>query len=154
VEVVPAAVLAVPLLPAASDPAVYDGFETPQLSSFWTRRKFAPGAPGIQSRVALAGQGAVRLTLREGDWVEKGARPGGPPVGRAELEEAPGLWSREDKLYAWPFSMFVPSDFPIVPTRLVLAQWKQKCPVASCELDNPVAALRYSGANFPSPRGR
>jgi len=45
--------------------------------------------------------------------------------------------------------MFFPKDFPIVPTRLVIAQWKQYCPgllenvSVSCSDASPVLALRY-----------
>jgi hypothetical protein len=38
----------------------------------------------------------------------------------------------------------LPGDFSIVPTRLVIAQWKQKCPHDSiCSDDSPVMAIRY-----------
>jgi len=39
--------------------------------------------------------------------------------------------------------MFLPADFPIVPTRLVIAQWKQYCPSGDCWDDRPVIAVRY-----------
>lgn len=40
--------------------------------------------------------------------------------------------------------MFLPADFPIVPTRLVIAQWKQFCHGnGPCSDDSPVLAVRY-----------
>jgi hypothetical protein len=40
--------------------------------------------------------------------------------------------------------MFLPADFPIVPVRLVLAQWKQDCDGRDpCADDSPVIAVRY-----------
>ena len=40
--------------------------------------------------------------------------------------------------------MYFPPDFPIVPVRLVIAQWKQDCHgAAPCDDDSPVLALRY-----------
>jgi hypothetical protein len=41
--------------------------------------------------------------------------------------------------------MYLPSDFPIVPMRLVVAQWKQYCGGDSlpCSDDSPVLAVRY-----------
>jgi Polysaccharide lyase len=42
--------------------------------------------------------------------------------------------------------MFFPSGFPIVPVRLVVAQWKQYCPDgAPCFDDSPILAIRYIG---------
>jgi hypothetical protein len=70
-------------------------------------------------------------------------RPGGPPLERAELEEAVALWSAEDAAYAYSFSLRLPRDFPRVPTRLVLAQWKQKCPQEYCSPSGPAIAVRY-----------
>jgi hypothetical protein len=44
--------------------------------------------------------------------------------------------------------VFVPSEFPIVSTRLVIAQWKQYCPVAECTPDNPTLAIRYQSGEL------
>jgi hypothetical protein len=63
---------------------------------------------------------------------------------RAELLEASRLVSKEDITYEYSFSDFIPSDFPIVPIRLVIAQWKQDCNShAPCDNDSPVVAVRY-----------
>jgi hypothetical protein len=119
---------------------VYDGFESPVLGKYWQTTKFLPGAVQIQSSVVRAGRGAARITLRSGDQIpqEKGS-----VLERAELQEARRLWSLEDSAQAYSFSLFVPQDFPIVPTRLVIAQWKQNCPIGECTPDNPVLAVRY-----------
>jgi hypothetical protein len=69
---------------------------------------------------------------------------GNLPTERAELMEARQLVSREDGNYEYSFSMFIPPDFPIVPTRLVIAQWKQYCPSGNCPYDSPVVAIRYA----------
>jgi hypothetical protein len=57
--------------------------------------------------------------------------------------EARKLVSRENETYEFSFSMFFPANFPIVPTRLVIAQWKQYCPKGDCTEDSPVLAVRY-----------
>jgi hypothetical protein len=45
--------------------------------------------------------------------------------------------------------MQLPDSFPILPVRLVIAQWKQDCPLCSCENYSPILALRYmSGRLF------
>lgn len=120
--------------------AVSDGFDTPDLSRYWNTRKALPGAVQIQSSVVRAGSRAVRITLRPGDQIP-GER--GTILERAELEEARPLWSAEDSGHRYSFSLRLPPDFPVTPTRLVLAQWKQDCPSASCTPDNPVLALRF-----------
>ena len=43
---------------------------------------------------------------------------------------------------------FLPEDFPVVPTRLVIAQWKQNCENGNCDPGNPVIALRFESGEF------
>lgn len=121
---------------------VYDGFETRDLSSVWRRWRFVPGAVEIQSKIVRSGKGAAKITVHKGDKFEPGG-PGSLPLERAELMETEKLWALEDVTYTYSFSMFMPRDFPIVPTRLVIAQWKQLCPKSPCDPDNPVLSVRY-----------
>jgi SAM-dependent methyltransferase len=72
----------------------------------------------------------------------------GSELERAELQELRRLWSMDDSAYEYSFSVFVPQDFPIVPTRLVIAQWKQYCPVDRCTPDNPILAIRYQAGEL------
>jgi hypothetical protein len=132
---------------------VYDGFESAALSNLWETSRFAPGAVEMESAVVRAGQGAVKITVRPHDKFEAG--PGGDADSeRDELLEARRLVSRQNTGYEFSFSMFFPKDFPIVPTRLVIAQWKQYChgllehAVAPCSDDSPVLALRYIGGEL------
>ncbi len=124
---------------------VRDGFEAADLGDSWSAMRFLPGAVRIQSEVVRSGARAVLITLRPGDQV-----PGetGTELERAELMEAPRLASFEGAAYRYAFSLFLPRDFPVVPTRLVLAQWKQFCPSGACRPDNPVFALRYRSGEF------
>jgi hypothetical protein len=136
-----------PATPPTPD-EVYDGFEAPQLSPVWDTTKFDPGAVTLQSDVVRAGQRAARIVLRPGDYYERGTN-GDLDTERAELMESRKLISREGVLYEYTFSIFVPTDFPIVPTRLVIAQWKQYCPgAAPCSEDSPVLAIRYIGGQL------
>jgi hypothetical protein len=127
---------------------IYDGFEAPTLSNLWETIRFAPGAVEMQSDVVRAGHGAVKITVRPRDEFEAGQN-GDADSERDELLEARRFVSRENTGYEFSFSMFFPKDFPIVPTRLVIAQWKQYCPglleraVATCSDTSPVLALRY-----------
>ena len=124
---------------------VYDGFETGQLGEQWDTRRFVPGAVQIESEWARTGSRAARITLRPGDQVPKER---GSILERAELQEARRLWSREDTGYEYSFSVLLPEGFPIVPTRLVIAQWKENCPEEQCTPDNPIIAVRYQGSEL------
>lgn len=125
---------------------VYDGFETASLSKVWDTSRFVPGAVTMQSDVVRSGHGAARIVLHANEKYEVGVN-GSRSTERAELMEARTLVSKEGRSYQYSFSMFIPPDFPIVPTRLVIAQWKQYCPGGNCQYDNPVVAVRYvSGA--------
>ena len=107
---------------------VYDGFDGPKLSKLWETSRFSPGA--------------VKITVHPRDEFEAGQN-GDSDSERDELLEARKLTSKEGVAYEYSFSMFFPKDFPIVPTRLVIAQWKQFCPDSRKCNDSPVLALRY-----------
>ena len=129
----------------ASGPAldVYDGFETSSLSKVWDTDRFVPGAVEMQTNIFRAGHGAAKITVRANDKFEAGIN-GNSDSERAELLEARKLTSKEHEAYEFSFSMFMPTNFPIVPTRLVIAQWKQYCPKGgACFDDSPVLAIRY-----------
>src|ERR1700721_2537305 len=125
---------------------VYDGFEGSALSELWENSRFAPGSVEIQSSIVRAGHSAVRITLHPHDVFEAG-RSGEADSERDELLESHNLVSHEAANYEFSWSMYLPKDFPIVPVRLVVAQWKQYCGDDSkaCSDDSPVLAVRYIG---------
>ena len=120
---------------------IYDGFEKKTLSDIWSKKKFEPKAVEIQSDIVRKGKSAVKITIHKGDKAEKS--PGSKTSERAELLERKDLGPQEGKDYSYSFSMYLPKDFPIVPTRLVLAQWKQDDEYDKAIVDNPILALRY-----------
>jgi hypothetical protein len=119
---------------------IHDGFESSSLSKIWRTNKLVPGTFEIQSSTFKAGEKAAKITLRHGDQIEKEK---GSELERSELMESKRFWAYEDSTYSYSFSIFIPNDFPIDPNRLVIAQWKQRCPVENCEPDNPIIAIRY-----------
>jgi hypothetical protein len=122
---------------------VYDGFETPELSKVWAKDRMVDSSLQMQSAIVRNGHSAARITIHTGDTFEKGEGKSKDSE-RDELREADLLVSREAKSYEYQFSLFLPGDFPIVPTRLVIAQWKQDCPGnAVCSDNSPVLAIRY-----------
>jgi hypothetical protein len=127
---------------------VYDGFETPTLAKVWSTDRFEPGAVEMQTNVVRAGHGAAKITVRSKDKFEAGVN-GNKDSERAELMEVKKLISREDVAYEFAFSEFIPTNFPIVPTRLVIAQWKQACVNGgNCFDDSPVLKLRYASGTL------
>lgn len=125
---------------------IYDGFEQDTLSSLWSQDRFENGAVVMESSVVRSGHKALAITVRSHDKFEAGSG-GSKNSERDELLEANPFNSKEGVPYEFSFSMFFPKDFPIVPTRLVIAQWKQQCPTGDgpCSDTSPVLALRYMG---------
>jgi hypothetical protein len=121
-------------------PAVYDGFEGPELSRIWAIDKLAPGAVAFQSQHVRTGRSALRITIHPNDPTPEISAD---ETERDELTEREYLYAHEGESYAYEFSLFVPQDFPQVPTRLVLAQWKQDREGQKVAVDNPLLALRY-----------
>ncbi len=135
-------VLLLPGFIAMAQLPVTDGFESKNLSKLWDTSRFAKGAVIMQDQVVKSGHSAAMVTVKMGEKYEAG-NDSSAESERAELLEAKKLVGRENKTYEYSFSMFVPTDFPIVPVRLVIAQWKQYCGQGICEDDSPVLALRY-----------
>jgi hypothetical protein len=121
----------------------HDGFDGSTLSDIWETDKIVSSDAELQSKIVRSGYGAIKITIHSGDKFELGQH-GSLPTERAELTEAEQLISYEGKTYSYKFSIYFPTDFPIVPTRLVIAQWKQECPRGGiCDDNSPVLALRY-----------
>ncbi len=125
----------------------YDGFEKQELSKIWKSNKLAPNSLEIQSQVVHSGKNAAKITLHTGDIYESG-NDSSKASERDELLEAKELESLEEQKYAYSFSIFVPDSFPIVPTRLVIAQWKQRCEENSCQDRSPIIAIRYESGEL------
>ncbi|MEP6676904.1 MAG: polysaccharide lyase [Ferruginibacter sp.] len=128
---------------------VYDGFETPGLNKIWGTDRMEMHSFQIQSAIVRKGTSAAKITLQPGDVFEAGVGKSKDSE-RDELREADQLVSDEGKIYEYQFSLFLPDSFPIVPTRLVIAQWKQHCGGDSaCSDASPVMAIRFvSGKLF------
>ena len=122
---------------------VYDGFESDKLRRIWSTDRMVKGALQIQSNIVRKGHKAAMITLRSDDVYEAGQGESKDSE-RDELREAYYLLSLENKTYEYQFSLFLPDSFPIVPTRLVIAQWKQICGFNRlCSDNSPVLAIRY-----------
>ena len=118
---------------------VYDGFDAAELSRHWLKWQFVPGSVKMQSKVVRAGSGAAEITLHRGDRRE-GPSEDGQLLERDEITESWRYFSRLHRNYRYSFSLYLPADFPVVPIRLVLAQWKQVSLWKKC---SPVLAVRY-----------
>lgn len=133
-------------LPSASGHAraslvLRDGFEDASLREFWLpggdgTGRYEPGAVVLCGDFARSGRQSARITLWQGAVAQTG--DSGQPNERAELDS--GTHSVLEKDLWYGFSFLLPPGFPIVDTRLVLAQWKQSGLEGS-----PVIAQRYVG---------
>jgi hypothetical protein len=122
---------------------VHDDFESLTLSKLWETSRFVPGAVQMQTNLFRSGCKAAKIIVHTRDKFEVGIGADSDSE-RAELLEAKKLTSIENEAYEYSFSMFIPTNFPIVPTRLIIAQWKQHCPDGpNCSNDSPVLAIRY-----------
>jgi len=119
---------------------IYDGFEGDELSPIWSHERFEEGAVKIQSEIVRKGNKAVQISIHKGDKTEE-AYEGSKTSERDELMDKFG--PKEDEFFSYSFSIYLPKDFLIVPTRLVLAQWKQYDENKKVLVDNPILALRY-----------
>ena len=143
--------LGVALVGAGCAPAqkeVKDDFESSALSPVWSTDRFEPGALELQSAVVRTGRSAAKLTVHEGDKREGVDPLQSKETERAELRERKDLAAHEGDGLAYSFSVFLPKDFPVVPTRLVLAQWKQYDADSIAQVDNPLVAVRYAGGEL------
>jgi hypothetical protein len=121
---------------------VYDGFETQKLSPIWSTKRLVLNSMKLQHEIVRKGKTALEITIHPMDRFAPATEEGNASE-RDEISEADNLLSVENHTYSYQFSIFLPKTFPIVTTRLVLAQWKQECPVEPCSPNNPVVALRY-----------
>jgi len=127
---------------------IRDNFEGSKLSNLWEADKIIPTDLKLQNAIFRNGHAALQITLHTNDKFAAG-RNGSKDIERAELTEADWLFYRQGEKYAQTFSLFLPDDFPIVKTRLVLAQWKQDCPDGhTCDDDSPVLAIRYESGTL------
>lgn len=130
--------------PGTSPINVYDGFETPTLGPLWETSRLELSSIQMESHTVRAGHQAIAITVHPHDQFGAGHN-GDLDTERDELLEARALYARQGVPYEYSFSMFFPADFPIVPTRLVIAQWKDYCgdKTKPCDGDSPVLAFRY-----------
>lgn len=126
----------------------YDGFESDTLSKIWSTSRMTDKSIEFQSDFVRNGNKAIKITVRSDDKFEAGDLKN-LSTERDELLMKPFYSPYEGKEYEYKFSMFFPLDFPVVNTRLVIAQWKQFCPLGdSCSENSPVIAIRYVGGEL------
>jgi hypothetical protein len=126
---------------------VYDDFEKQKLSKIWTSDRMERHSFKNQSQFVRKGKHAAKITLIKGDVVEEATNKDKASE-RDELMEDHALFSIEGNKYEYQFSMFLPDSFPILPMRLVIAQWKQYCAFCACSEYSPIIAIRYVSGNL------
>lgn len=97
----------------------------------------------------MPGQASSRRGHHRAGGSETDGRWGWRPTERAELLEAARYWIPFGTDVWYGFSLYLPADFPIVDTRLVVGQWLQLCPDPLLKrLRSPVLAQRYRAGVF------
>lgn len=127
------------------DISLRDDFESETLSPIWTTQKLANSALRHISSPTRTDHGAIEVSVFPGAQTETGGD--GQLTERAELREAPDVRLRMGMESWYAFSFFLPSDFPIVETRLVIASWKQSFKKPSKDR-SPIVSLRYMGGEL------
>lgn len=100
---------------------LYDGLEGKEIGEICSCAKFEDGTVKIQCEIARKGKSALQIEIHKGDSIEQGNATIETRE-REELLERKEFGPIEDELFSYAFSMYISNDFPIVPTRLVLAQ--------------------------------
>jgi len=106
---------------------LFDGFEGNSVAGFWLpgnygSGRFETGAVVVSRSHARSRIGSVRITVKEGD-IDQMNEEDGVHLDRAELDSGRHPFLHRD---VWVgFSFLIPSGFPVVDNRLVIAQWKQ-----------------------------
>lgn len=117
-----------------------DDFESGILSPIWTTRKMPENGFRFIDSPTRSGQGALEISVFPRVQTEIGGD--GQLTERAEIREAPEVRLRMGMESCYAFSFFLPPDFPIVNTRLVIARWKQSFNDPRKDR-SPMVSLRY-----------
>ncbi len=124
------------------DIALSDDFESGSLSSIWTTERLPAKALRHITAPTRTGQGAIEIRVFPKAMAAMGGD--GQLTERAEIREAPEVRLKMGVESWYAFSFFLPADFPMVDTRLVIARWKQSFKDARKDR-SPMIALRYMG---------
>lgn len=126
----------------SADWSYQDSFEGNRINPYWTRTWWSRDG-GIEDGVVLEGAQALRVVVQAGDNRLFGSS--GQATERSELNERHRHPLGQDVWYS--FSVYVPLDFPIQDTRLVMGQWKQTT-IALWKKHSPAVAQRFRNGRF------
>jgi hypothetical protein len=119
---------------------IYSGFENSKIDNMWKLKKIEKDSFRIQEDFVRRGDKAIKLTLRKGMIV--GTGEDGKQTERVELKEKDDYHAKENEYHLYKFSFYIPIDFPLVNSRLVIGQWKQK------GKSKPIIAQRFVDGRF------
>ncbi len=132
----------------AGTPPVDDGFEGKKIDEVWSVEQSNPGAIFLQGANVHGGKGALQITIRSRDRHGVVDRDAGKDTEWDEIQESAYLIGREGEGAEYAFSVYLPADFPQVPGKVILAEWKQHDRDGVADVSDPVLALRYSGGEL------
>lgn len=126
----------------SADWSYEDSFEEPRINRYWTTMWWSRDG-GVDDAFAVDGQHSLRVIVQEGDHRLFGKS--GQSTERSELNERHRHKVGQDVWYA--FRVYVPEDFPIQDTRLVMGQWKQTA-IFLWKKHSPAVAQRFRNGRF------
>ena len=119
-----------------------DSFEDARINRYWTTMWWSRDG-GIDDETVLDGKSSLRVVVQAGDNKLFGSS--GQATERSELNERHRHRVGLDVWYS--FSVYVPEDFPIQDTRLVMGQWKQTA-ITLWKKHSPAVAQRFRNGRF------
>ncbi len=115
-------------------------FENGNVDSVWKKSKISQGSLEIQSKTVKHGKYSAKFILKKGMMESIGND--GKITERVELKEKDIHHAKLNEIHRYRFSFFIPKDFPILNTRLVIGQWKQ------IGKNSPLLAQRFVNGEF------
>ncbi len=126
----------------STDWSYADSFEVERINRYWTTTWWSRDG-GVDDTVAMDGENALRVVVQAGDHRLFGKS--GQATERSEINERHRHPFGRDVWYS--FSVYVPEDFPIEDTRLVMGQWKQTA-IFLWKKHSPAVAQRFRNGVF------
>ncbi len=119
---------------------IHSDFEKGKIDNIWKTKKLSRGGWEVQKDIARSGSYSMKFNLLKG--MNEGVGADYKTTERVELKEKDKFHSPLEGDNLYKFSFFIPIDFPLEKTRLVIGQWKQ------IGQNNPLVAQRYVDGVF------
>jgi hypothetical protein len=128
------------LLTCSTQKEIKSDFEGGKIDKIWKLKKLSKDSFQVQNRIVRSGKKAMKFSLLRG--MKEGIGADGNITERVEIKERKRFHAKLGQDHLYQFSFYLPKDFPILKTRLVIGQWKQE------GKNSPLVAQRFVGGRF------